>query len=53
MIIMKLCVCSTYIERCIMLHCKDCPGQQGLIDYITNVLSFDLFNMELPFRKTD
>ena len=29
--LMKLCVCSIESEKC-----KDCPGQEGLIDYVNN-----------------
>ena len=34
--LMKLCVCSIESEKCMMGHCKDCPGQEGLIDYLNN-----------------
>ena len=32
--LMKLCVCSVESEKCMMGHCKDCPGQEGLMDYL-------------------
>jgi hypothetical protein len=32
--LMKLCVCSNENENCMMGHCKDCPGRDGLMDYL-------------------
>ena len=32
--LMKLCVCAVESEKCMMGHCKDCPGQEGLMDYL-------------------
>ena len=34
--LMKLCVCSIESEKCMMGHCKNCPGQKDLIDYLNN-----------------
>ena len=33
---MKVCVCSIESEKCIMGHCKDCPGREGLIEHMNN-----------------
>ena len=33
---MKLCVCSIESEKCTMGHCKDCPSQEGLLEYLDN-----------------
>ena len=34
--LMKFCVCSVESEKCMMGHCKECPGQDGLIEYLNN-----------------
>ncbi len=33
---MKVCVCSIESEKCMMGHCKDCPGREGLIEHMNN-----------------
>ena len=32
----KACVCSIESEKCMMGHCKDCPGREGLIEHMNN-----------------
>lgn len=32
--VMEHCVCSIASEKCMMGQCKDCPGKQGLVDYL-------------------
>ena len=32
--LMKLCVCSVDSEKCMMGHCKDCPGKEGLMAHL-------------------
>ncbi|CAM1303136.1 CDS1 (predicted) [Pycnogonum litorale] len=34
--LMKFCVCSTEKKMCMMGHCKDCPGREGLVDHLKN-----------------
>ena len=30
----KNCVCSDDDERCMIGQCKECPGQNGLVDFL-------------------
>ena len=32
--LMKYCVCADDNERCMMGQCKECPGQNGLVDFL-------------------
>ncbi|CAM1303135.1 Uncharacterised protein r2_g1312 [Pycnogonum litorale] len=34
--LMKFCVRSTENEMCMMGHCNDCPGREGLVDHLKN-----------------
>ena len=42
--LMSKAVCSLEEERCMMGQCKECPGRQGVIDFLSN--SDDLVDME-------
>lgn len=39
--LMKYCVCSDESEKCMMGQCKECPGRQGLIDYLNQCEELD------------
>ena len=32
--LMKVCVCSIESDKCMMGHCKDCPGRESLIEHM-------------------
>ena len=34
--LMRLCVCSDESEVCMMGQCKECPGRQGIIEYLSH-----------------